>query len=189
MEKLLFINACMRENSRTMQLAKHVLSKWHGSVEELCLSNEQIPPLNPETLKAREKACAENDFSLPMFKYAHRLVQADAVLIAAPYWDLAFPAALKAYLEAVTVCGLTFCYTDKGIPAGLCKAKKLIYVTTAGGPVFEPDFGFDYIMTLAQGFYGIPEAVAFKAENLDIIGADVEGILEKTKAEIDKYEL
>ena len=37
---------------------------------------------------------------------------------------------------------------------------------------------------LAKNLYGIGETTCIKAENLDIDGADVEGILEKAKEEI-----
>ena len=75
--------------------------------------------------------------------------------------------------------GLTFEYTEEGTPRGLCKAKKLIYVTTAGGPVISDEYGFGYVKALAQSFYGIRDVCQVKAEKLDVIGADVEGILNK----------
>ncbi len=86
MNNVLFINACVRPDSRTHRLAREVLKKLPGETEELNLYGEQIPPLD---------------------------------------------------LEA-----------------------------------------------LADTFFGIPETVCFSAQNLDIIGADVEGILEQTIAGI-----
>jgi FMN-dependent NADH-azoreductase len=91
-----------------------------------------------------------------------------------------FPAVVKAYFENVTVSGLTFSYSESGIPYGLCKAKKLIYVTTAGGPIIH-NFGFDYVSTLAKCFYGINDVQLVKAEGLDIHGADAPKIMEETK--------
>ena len=95
-------------------------------------------------------------------------------MIAAPYWDLSFPAVLKAYFEQINVLGLTFEYTEEGFPRGLCRAGKLIYVTTAGGPVISDEYGYGYVRALAQNFYGIPDVCQVKAEGLDMIGADVE---------------
>ena len=105
--------------------------------------------------------------------------------MAAPYWDLMFPARLKQYFEAVTATGITFYYTPAGYPKGLCRGKRLYYVTTAGGPV-TANFGFEYVKAMAQGFYGIEDVRCIKAEFLDVIGADVNTILEKTKREIDE---
>lgn len=189
MEKLLFINGCVRPESRTLELAKAVLSKWHGEVLEVNLETENIQSLNGALLNRRHEFELKKDFSDDMFKYAHQFVEADVILIALPYWDLSFPAMFRTYLEAVTVNGLSFYYTPEGYPAGLCKARKLMYVTTAGGPIWNPDFGFDYVKTMAQMFFGIQSVTAFKAENLDIIGADVDYILSQVKAEIETYEI
>ena len=37
---------------------------------------------------------------------------------------------------------------------------------------------YDYVKALSDAFYSIPEVLCFQAENLDIQGADVNGILE-----------
>ena len=37
------------------------------------------------------------------------------------------------YFEQINVLGITFVYTPEGYPKGLCRAKALYYVTTAGG--------------------------------------------------------
>ena len=75
---------------------------------------------------------------------------------------------------------MTFAYGQNGIPQGLCSAKKLIYVTTSGGPIFN-NFGYEYIRALAKGFYGITDVQLVKAEGLDVHGADVQTILENAK--------
>ena len=76
------------------------------------------------------------------WSFQKQVVAADVIVMAAPYWDLAFPTKIRAYLEEITVSGITFRYGADGIPLGLCQAKRLIYVTTAGGPIIQ-NFGFD----------------------------------------------
>ena len=93
---------------------------------------------------------------------------------------------LKTYIENINVNGITFSYSEKGYPVSLCKAKKLIYITTAGGPIISDDFGFGYIKSLAENFYGIKDITYIKAEGLDIFGANIQEILENTKRDIDK---
>lgn len=144
--------------------------------------------MNLHQLQERDEALKAGNQDAPALRYARQFIEADTIVVAAPYWDLSFPSMVKAYFEAVTICGVSFFYTQEGYPSGLCKAKRLIYVMTAGGPVMEPDWGFGYVQALAENFYGIRETICFKAENLDIIGADVTAILEKTKAQIDKYD-
>ena len=180
MEKILFINACIRPNSRTLDLAKHVLGKLQGNIEEVKLSNANISPLDKKGLKARENASITKDYSSGEFLFAKQFAESNVIVIATPYWDLMFPAVLKNYLENITVNGLTFAYGENGIPYGLCKAKCLIYVTTAGGPIIH-NFGFDYVSTLSKCFYGITDVRLIKAERLDIYGANVNQIIEEAK--------
>ena len=183
MEKILLINACVRENSRTLALARYILDKLSGEICKINLEQENLKPLDRKTLEKREQLVSENDFSDGMFRHAKEFAAADTVVIAAPYWDFAFPALLKIYLEQITVCKVTFRYA-KGIPQGMCRAKRLIYVTTAGGTIHD-DFGFEYVKALAQKLYGIREVLYFKAENLDIDGNDVTELIEDTKDKID----
>ena len=114
---------------------------------------------------------------------AKQFANADVIVIGAPYWDLMFPAVLKNYFEKITVNGLTFAYGENGIPMGLCKGKKLIYVTTSGGPIIY-NFGYDYVSAIAKNFYGINDVQLIKAEGLDVYGADVLQIMEKAKNSI-----
>lgn len=118
-----------------------------------------------------------------MFRFARQFAQADEIVIAAPYWDLMFPAVVRSYLEAVTVSGLTFEYGENGVPRGFCKAKRLVYVTTSGGPIFK-NFGFEYVDALAHAFYGIEKTECIKAEGLDVWGADVNAIMEQAKSKL-----
>lgn len=185
MEQILFVNACARPDSRTYELAKHVLSKLDGRTEEVRLFDEQIPPLDWETAQMRDACVRSGDTSAPILRYAKQFTQADTIVVATPYWDLLFPTVVRAYFEAVTVTGVTFRYTPEGIPESLCRAKKLIYVTTAGGPIEERNFGFEYVKALAQMFYGIPEVMCFTAEGLDIVGADVAAIMDAAKKAIN----
>ena len=185
MDKILFINSCVREKSRTSGLAQYVLESLSGEVQEVSLNNEKIKPLTKVSLEKRENLIRESEFSDEMFRYAKDFANSDTIVVAAPYWDLSFPALLKIYFEQVAVCGITFRY-DKGRPVSLCKAKKLIYVTTSGGPIFA-NLGFEYIKTLAEKFYGIKDVVFFSAEGLDIVGANVEDIVNNTKNEIKNY--
>ena len=184
MNRILLVNACVRPCSRTLELTQAVLKKLDGCVEELRLYETSLPALDLERMERRGKAAQKRDFSHPDFDLAKQFAAADIVVIAAPYWDLMFPAALKAYLENITVSGITFFYTEQGRPQSLCKAKALHYVTTSGGFIGQNDFGFSYVKALAQNFFGIKEVCRYAAEGLDIFGADTEGIMDKAKAEI-----
>ena len=173
----LFVNACVRKDSRTRRLAECCLSKLNGPVEEVRLHEISFPVADEAFLHRRDSLIAKGDYGNPVFDLARQFAQADEIVIAAPYWDLSFPAALKQYIEQINVKGITFRYTAEGVPEGLCRAKRLTYLMTSGGTSVPEDYGFGYVKTLSQSFYGIPDVRLIKAEGLDIIGADPESIL------------
>ncbi len=183
---ILFIDACVRRDSRTRRLAKRVLKRLSGPVETVRLEEIGFPKTDEAFLRKRDACIAAGDFSDPMFDLAKQFRSADTVVVAAPHWDLSFPASLKQYFEQVNVVGLTFYYTDSDRPVTLCRAKKLYYVATAGGPVRDHAYGFGYVKGLGQEFYGIEDATLFAAEGIDLLGADAEAILRKTEEEIDR---
>ena len=182
---ILFIDACVRKESRTRALSEHVISKLDGKVTHLTISDDAFLPLDDERLAWREDCCRRGDFSDKYFDYARRFAQADIIVLAAPLWDNSFPAVVKKYIETITVRGLTFRYSAAGVPEGLCRAKRLYYVTTSGGPIISQEFGYGYICSMAQ-MYGIGETRLIKAEGLDIYGADTEKIMRDAMSAADE---
>ncbi len=181
----LFINACVRDTSRTKELADCLLSRQNDPYEEVCLKDVEFPVVNQRFLEKRDRLIRNRDFNNPLFDLARQFAAADDIVIAAPYWDLSFPAALKQYFEQINIIGITFIYTPEGIPAGLCKAKRLTYITTAGGNFVPEEYGPGYVKSLAQNFYGIPEFKLIKAIGLDIDGANADSIMHSVKADME----
>ena len=178
---MLYINCCPRTNSRTHRLAQAVLSVL-GDYDEINVYEEDLHPMNEERLMQRNQLLADKQYDADMFCYARQFASADVIVIAAPFWDLSFPAQLKIYLENIYVTGIVSRYSESGQPMGLCRAKKLYYITTAGGP-YDGRYSFEYLKTLATDYFGIPEVELVKAEMLDIAGNDPEKILGKAVAE------
>ena len=178
--RVLFVNSCIRgEASRTLRLCRAAIEQMKESledvtVEELVLDQEDILPLNSRTLAQRHELEEKGQFDHPMFRYGHQFKEADLILVGAPYWEYQFPALLRCYLEQISVGGLTFVYGEDGRPHGLCKANKLFYITTAGGPILDRNCGFDYIKTLCGNMLGFTDIDYVAAECLDVWGVDVE---------------
>lgn len=192
MEKILFINACVRDASRSLRLARHLLGRLGSGagdtaveIGEIDLRNAGLQAISSfDMLERRESLVRSGQTGAPELRYARQFAEADTIVIAAPYWDLAFPALLKIYLEHVTVTGVTFRYSPEGRPVGMCRARRLYYVTTCGGPaVFN--MGYDYICTLCRNFFGINDIKLFMAENLDVVGNDPEQIMASALAAVD----
>ncbi len=184
--KILYVNASVRPDSRTQRIAKYLLDRIPAEKKIINLEEEDIRPLNNELLELRTRLTAEKEFDNAIFHYAKDYAGADLIIIVAPYWDLSFPAMLKNYIETINVNGIVFRYTDKGEVEGLCKAKKLIYITTSGGKIVSDEYGFGYIKELAQNFHGIKDVEYIKAEKLDIEESNIEEILQKAEKEADK---
>ena len=191
MKKILLINACVRKESRTRRLAEEVLKKLtaaepEGTVQirECILHQEKLQPLDEKTLLLRDRLIRGGDFSNEMFRYARELAAADVIVIAAPFWDMSFPASLKLYVEATMVTDLVFRYNEQGMPESLCRASEMIYVCTAGGPVFPPHQGYEYMKMISEYFWGVPRNSLILAENLDVVGNDPEQILQEKLREI-----
>lgn len=188
MPTLLFINACVRgKDSRTLILAEKLLEQIKEAnskdiafhIEEIRLSTENLLPLNYERLIRRDELLAEGQLHDTMFDYANAVAQADMLVIAAPYWDMSFPAALKIFFEVASVVGITFMYAEDGTPVGLCAAQDMYYVTTSGGYIGDCNFGFEYANAICR-LYGIQHTHFVSAQGLDMDGADVQAVLEES---------
>ena len=186
---ILLINACVRKESRTKRLADALIEKLEGELEEVKLWETDLPVADDAFLEKRDALITGEEWSNPVFELARQFSSAETIVVAAPYWDLSFPAVLKQYFEQVNVTGITFRYSLEGVPEPLCKAKRLFYVMTAGGTFAPEEFGFGYVKMLAQSFYGIADVELIKAVGLDIDGADSEGILEEAMRGIERNTL
>ena len=80
---------------------------------------------------------------------------------------LSFPAVLKVYLERICVTGVTFRYAGAAAE-GLCRAKRAVYISTAGGLVGQRHLGEEYVRAVFQQLFGIPEFETLRREGLDL---------------------
>lgn len=188
MVKLLYIDCCIRrELSRTRILAETVLAALQAKeayqVERVCLMDEPLMPLTEGFFAQRERLLAEHKLQHPRFRYAHQFSQAERVIVAAPFWDLGFPALLKLYIENITVEGISFGVDERGTH-GLCKAERLLFLTTRGGDYRHSklEMGARYLEALCE-FWGIPRFDVVAADGLDLGREDVKTILDRATEE------
>lgn len=186
---ILYVNACVRKNSRTKVLAEKLLARLNEPFEEVRLEELAFPVSNETFINTRDRLIAQGDFQDPLFDLARQFSEAETIVVAAPYWDLSFPAMLKQYLEQITVVGLTFRYSEEGVPVSLCRAKRLYYVTTAGGNYVPDDYGFGYVKALVQSYYAIADVRKIEADGLDIVGADVHAIMAEAEETLNAMKL
>jgi FMN-dependent NADH-azoreductase len=195
MKTLLYVHANPKPKgtSRTLRISHAFVEEYKKShpddnVIELDLYKENIGFLSYESVLMHDVKPGEGR-DHPQLKYAYQFLEADRVVIAAPFWNLSFPAIIKAYLDYVTVSGITFKYTSQG-PVGLCQDKKAVHIVTRGGayseePLASLELGDRYLRTLFT-FLGFSEYTTFAVENMDRTKTDVEAVLESAIAEAQK---
>ncbi|MBE6052755.1 MAG: FMN-dependent NADH-azoreductase [Clostridium sartagoforme] len=193
MKKVLYIKANIKPEgeSRTFKVSDSFMEEYRrlnpeDKVITLDLYKENIDFLRAEDLGAVFGEKTEESKNHPILKYAYQMAEADKIIIAAPMWNLGAPAIVKAYFDYVSVTGITFKYTAQG-PVGTCKADKALIVSGRGGDYSSEigsqfEMGERYLRTILS-FFGVKEIKSVAAENLDVVGMDVEKILVDTIAE------
>ena len=177
MKKVLFVNGCVREeHSRTLKITKTYIDalKKQSDIEviERNLSEENISFTSSKDLNAKTgQLDTSHDCTL-----AKEFASADEIIIAAPFWEFLFPAIVSCYLEMISVVGIAFQYGEKG-SVGLCNAKSMTYIYTAGDNLSEEDkINERYLQRLCK-LYGISEFSTISAMGLDIDTNNAESIV------------
>ena len=179
--KLLFVNCCISqrgESSRTLVLAKAFLESVPAAeVEEV--TPEQMLALQPfdvAMLNRRDELFRAGKFDDPMYELARQFCAADLVVVAAPYWDMSYPAALRTYIEHISANGVAYHYDQFG-PHGDARATRLVYLTTGGDFEHEDSVGVVHWRQLTAMF-GIDRFDYVFAGGLDIDPAKTNELLE-----------
>ena len=186
--KLLYIDCCITVHgsaSRTAALAETFLSAWRAAhpeadIETLDLKTLTLNPLLGNALRLRETLQGEGRTEGASFALARQFAAADRIVIAAPYWELSFPAQLRLYIEHIAAQGITFDYTSQD-QVGLCRAEKLLFLTTAGGSL-EANCGSEHWRALCP-FFGIGEYNFIGAPMQDVKEIDHEALLRDALAQ------
>ena len=130
MKKLLYIDSCIRgELSRTKRIATPKIEKLSEryEVETITINDLKLEPVQYEENRRR----AGGTVSEEAICLANKIKNADRIVIAAPFWDMSIPAALKTFFELCSLFGVTFDSNDKTC-FGLCKAENTMFITTRG---------------------------------------------------------
>lgn len=172
MKKLLYIDACIRdEMSRTKQVATPIVEalKEKYDMETLELNALELDVVQKELVRKR----IDGNHGEKARTWAAKVRDADRIVIAAPFWDMSFPAALKVFLEICSIVDITFtagadrCY-------GNCRAEKLLYITTRGMN-FETGHPLEqatpYLKAISW-LWGIGQLQVVAAHNMDYVSQE-----------------
>jgi FMN-dependent NADH-azoreductase len=186
MSKVLYITAHPLDHNVSFSLAvgKEFIEAYKKAnpsdeIVNLDLYNIDIPEIDAEVFSGWGKLRSGAEFDhlsneekakvSRLGEIVDQFVAADKYVFVSPMWNFSFPPVLKAYIDAISIAGKTFKYTETG-PVGLLVDKKALHIQASGGvysegPAASFENGHSYLKKIAQ-FIGIP-----KLEGIFVEGA------------------
>ena len=166
MDRLIFIDATMRDESRTRRIARPIIEELgkRYEIERISLDGADFPAVGSRILNDRNNGIVPEEYA----EMARRIAAADRIVIAAPFWDMSFPSALKVFFENMSLFHITF-DSDNTHCYGLCKCSKVLYITTRGMDIHTGDpleQATPYIKALSC-LWGLGDLFVISAENMD----------------------
>ncbi len=184
MQKLLYIDACIRNTeSRTKRIATPIVDALREKydVTILTLNELELEVVQEDLIRRRNSG----EIDPTVMSWAEMVRDADRIVIAAPFWDMSIPAALKVFLELCSIFDVTFKSNDKTC-YGNCKAEKMLFITTRGMDIatgHELEQATSYLKALSW-LWGIGPLQVVAAQNMDY--ASAEEIEAKIQAAIEE---
>jgi FMN-dependent NADH-azoreductase len=138
-------------------------------VVHLDLYNLNIPQIDNEVFSGWGKLRSGSSFDqlsageqakvTRLGEIVDQFIAADKFIFVNPMWNFSFPPVLKAYIDAVSIAGKTFKYTEQG-PVGMLTDKKALHIQASGGvyshgPAQDFEQGHRYLKAIMQ-FFGVP---------------------------------
>ena len=166
MKKLFYVDACLRDGSNTKKIADAIINKLSEryEIETVKLSGCSFPVVKNDILNDRANGIVPEEY----VSMARKLASSDRLVIAAPFWDMSFPSALKVFFENMSLFNVTFASDEKEC-YGLCKAEKVLYITTRGMNISTGDDleqATSYIKALSK-LWGLGKLHVISAQNMD----------------------
>ena len=183
MKKLLYIDACIRDDeSRTKRIAEPIVKALEKKydVQRFVLNDMDLEIVQRDLIRKRLNGMID----ATVMSWAETVRDADRIVIAAPFWDMSIPAALKNFIELCSILDVTFKTNDKTC-YGNCKAEKMLFITTRGMDIPTGDVreqATSYLKALSW-LWGIGPMQVVSAQNMDYV-SDSE-IEEKIQAAIE----
>ena len=172
MKKLLYIDACIRDgDSRTKRIAEPIVRALEDKydVQRYVLNDTVLAIVQKDLLTKRMNGIIDPT----VMEWAETVRDSDRIVIAAPFWDMSIPAALKNFIELCSILDVTFKTNDKTC-YGNCKAEKLLFITTRGMDIPTGDVreqATSYLKALSW-LWGIGPMEVVAAQNMDYASSE-----------------
>ncbi len=137
------------------------------------LGAEPLPHLDATTLggffaPADQQTTAQKAAAALSDELVAELKAADTIVIASSMINFTITSTLKSWIDYVARSGITFRYTEAGVPEGLVTGKKVYLVVATGGvysaaPLDAIDFQTPYVKHML-GFLGMTDVEVVRVE-------------------------
>ena len=181
--KLLHIDSSLLgEGSASRQLTRSVVGRFQRNHPGLEVTSRDLdvaplPHLTGADLAAsRRSADSLDDATSAGAKTNAAVLQefmdADIVVVGAPMYNFGVPSVLKAWIDRISIAGVTFRYTENG-PEGLAGGKRVVIASSRGGlyaegsPFAAMDFQETYLRAVFA-FLGVSDVQVVRAEGLNL---------------------
>ena len=172
------IDSTIREESRTRLILNGVLDHFKNiEFKYFNLNSFEIPLTNSKNFLEKNN----DEF---FFNVAKEIAQADAMIVAAPFWDMTYPALLKAFFEKISILDVMFADGPDSC-IGISHNKFMFYITTRGMNIKtdSPLDGATKSLRALCALWGIPKLVTLAANNMDYLSAEeIDQKIQKTIA-------
>lgn len=164
----------------------------NDEVVHIDLFKENIPFIDAEVFSGWGKLTSGTSFEelseqekLKVSRLAElneQFISANKFVFVTPFWNFSYPPVMKAYLDAVSVAGKSFKYSDEGQPIGLLTDKKALHIQARGGfysesPTAELEMGDRHIQVM-MNFFGVPSFEGLYIEGHNKVPAKAQEIKE-----------
>lgn len=161
MKRIAVIDSTIRKDSRTRVILNHILKRKDVEYYVINLNNLDIFPTNMGNFDVKDQ---DENF----LKIARKIASCDGLVIAAPFWDMTYPALLKTFIEKMSVFNIMF-IDDGTTCVGISKNKFMLYITTRGMNIKDNSKydGASLSLKSLCLLWGIPQFECVSAYNLD----------------------
>ncbi|MCD0504087.1 FMN-dependent NADH-azoreductase [Bordetella petrii] len=177
MKTLVILASILGERSKSTQLAHHLIQRLRqaepeGTVQVRDLGAAPVPYFDGATAGAlftpADQRSADQAASVARGDaLIAELSEADRIVFAVPVYNFSLPAQLKSYIDHVTRAGVTFRYTEQGVPEGLLKGKQVLVLSARGGKALgTADDTLTPYLTQILAFVGLADPVFISAEGM-----------------------
>ena len=157
------IDSTIRKESRTREILNNVINHYKGEVDFKVYDINEYELIPTNKYNFDQKGSEEIYFEI-----SKEISSMDGLIIAAPFWDMTYPALLKVFLEKLSIPNVMFLDGTKEV-VGLSNNKFMLFITTRGLNIetYSKYDGASPSLKALCELWGIPKFICVGTSNMD----------------------